>query len=393
MESTSATRAGRRTLVSASLVHLTNDACFAILYPVLPLIAADLGLSYAQVGLLRAAMTGAQSAFQAPVGMAGERWGEGLLLLLGNAWVGLGLMALTLAGSYAVLVVLALVAGLGGNAQHPLGSAIVSRAFPPRRAATALGTLNFAGDVGKFLGPLLVGILATRYGWRAALLGAGIPTALLSFVLLARRRAWLPVPPAERAAGGLGGTGTSDGRGFRLLLLAGGLDSATRTAALTFLPFLLVEQGMRPGTLSLLFSLIYAAGAAGKFACGWLGDRWGLSAVVVITELATAAVLVAFLGATPGVALALALVFGFALNGTSSVFLAGVANLAPPGRRARAYGTFFTASLGSSALAPLAYGLLADGAGLTATFVTMAAFTAAIPLLALPLRRAFAASR
>lgn len=390
MEPAAASRAaGRRILFTTSLVHLTNDACFSILYPLLPLIAEDLDLSYTQVGLLKAATTGAQSAFQVPAGIAGERWGEALVLLLGNAWVGLGFMALALAGAYAALVALALAAGLGGNAQHPLGSAIVSRAFPPQRAATALGTLNFAGDIGKFIGPLLVGLLATQYGWRAALLGVGIPTALLSLVMLARRRELLPVPPAPPAAERVAGNGAMDTRGFRLLLLIGGLDSATRTAALTFLPFLLIDQGMRPAALSLLFSVIYAAGAAGKFACGWLSDHWGMISVVVVTELATAVVLIAFLGASPRLAVPLALVFGFALNGTSSVFLAGVANLVPSARRSRAYGTFFTASLGSSAVAPLAYGLLADRAGLTPTFLLMAALTAVIPLLVLPLREAF----
>ncbi|RIK43905.1 MAG: MFS transporter, partial [Chloroflexi bacterium] len=131
---------GRRILLTTSLVHLSNDACFAILYPILPLIAADLELSYAQVGLLKATMTAAQSAFQVPAGMAGERFGEALVLLLGNAWVGLGLASLALAGGYLALLALALLAGLGGNAQHPIGSAIVSRAYQRGRASTALGT-------------------------------------------------------------------------------------------------------------------------------------------------------------------------------------------------------------------------------------------------------------
>ena len=46
MEITADSRdAGRRVLLTTSLIHLTNDACFSILYPILPLIAADLGLS------------------------------------------------------------------------------------------------------------------------------------------------------------------------------------------------------------------------------------------------------------------------------------------------------------------------------------------------------------
>jgi MFS family permease len=308
---------------------------------------------------------------------------------LGNAWVGLGFATLALAGAFGVLLVLSVVAGFGGNAQHPLGSALVSRAYPPARSATALGTLNFAGDLGKLLGPLVVGIVATQYGWRAALVGVGIPTALLSFALLLARRAMLPPLPAAHHTQRAERDGTVDRRGFGLLLVVAGLDSATRTAGLTFLPFLLEQQGMKPAGISLIFSLIFAAGAAGKFACGWLGDRWGLISVIVVTELATAGVLLAFLGATPLLAAPLALAFGFALNGTSSVFLAGVANMVPPSGRARAYGTFFTASLGSSAVAPLLYGALGDRAGLTTVFVVMAVMTAVIPLLALPLRSAF----
>src|SRR3954452_20010208 len=136
----------RRVLLVTSLVHLTNDACFALIYPVLPLIAADLHLSYAQIGLLKASFASAQSFFQIPVGVLGERAGEALVLLLGNAWVGVGLAAMALAGGYVPLLLLALVAGLGGNAQHPLANAIVSRAYGRARRATALGTLNFAGD-------------------------------------------------------------------------------------------------------------------------------------------------------------------------------------------------------------------------------------------------------
>ena len=369
---------GRRILITAAVLHFANDACFALLYPLLPLIAADLGLSYAQVGLVRAALSGAASTLQFPAGLLGERFGEGLVLLVGNAWVGGGVAALSLAGGFAGLLALALLAGLGGNAQHPLGAALVSRSVAPARTATALGTFNLAGDLGKLVAPLAAGV-AVGFGWRAPLVGVGAATATLALVLLLRHAAVLPplpVPPRAADAPPEGGTAP----GFGLLLAAGALDSATQGAALTFLPFLFARQGLDPAWIGLLFGLIFAAGAAGKFACGWLTDRWGPLAVIVGTEIATAAALLGFVAGEPRLAFPLAALFGFALS-------------VPAGRRARGFGTFFTVSLTGGALAPLAYGLLGDRAGLLAVFLVMAALTVAIVPVVLPLRRMLATPR
>ena len=55
-----------RVLLVAAAIHTCNDAMFAVMYPLLPLIAADLGLSYAQVGLVRAFYSGASGILQLP---------------------------------------------------------------------------------------------------------------------------------------------------------------------------------------------------------------------------------------------------------------------------------------------------------------------------------------
>lgn len=384
--------AGQRLLLTASAVHLTNDACFSILYPLFPLIAADLHLSYAQVGLLKGVFSGASSALQIPAGLLGERAGEALVLLLGNAWVGIGLLGMALTGGYLALLLASLLAGLGGNAQHPLAAALVSRSTSTGRMSTALGTLNFAGDLGKLAGPVVAGVVAASFGWRWALAGVGMVAALFSMGVLTRRRAFLPEVAPAGAGDAVEGSGPTPARrrDFSLLLVVGALDSATRGAALTFLPFLLARHGLGTAEISAFFGLIFAAGAAGKFACGWLGDRWGIVAVIVTTELATAAALLGFIGANPRLDVPLGLAFGFALNGTSSALTAAVARFVPSGRRARGYGTYFTAALVSSALAPFVYGVLGDRAGLIAVFVVMAAMTAVIAPLVMPIRRALA---
>jgi len=377
-------------LLTSSAIHLTNDACFAILYPLLPFISRDLGLSYAEVGLLKASFSGASSVLQIPAGVVGARYGELLILLLGNAWVGIGMIAMAATGSFVLLLLAGLLAGIGGNAQHPLAAAIVSRTAPRERLATSLGTLNFSGDLGKLAGPFIAGLVATQFGWRVALAGVGVFTALFSLVLLftTRNQAGEAGGRPQRGADAEPATKVPFGRGFRYVLMAGGLDKATRGAALTFLPFVLADKGFSAANISVLFGLIFAAGAAGKFGCGWMTGRWGVLVVIIVTETVTAATLVAILLGPLWASIPLVVIFGFALNGTSSALNVSVAQLVPPEARARGYGTYFTAALVSSASAPLAYGVLGDAAGLATVFMVMAVLTVAVIPAILPIRGA-----
>lgn len=382
-----------RLLAATAVVHLLNDACFAILYPLLPRIAADLHLSYAQVGALKAVFSGASSLLQLPAGMVGAAFGDYLVLVLGNLWVGLGVASFALARSYLLLLTLAALAGLGGNTQHPLANALVSQATPPARVATALGTLNFAGDLGKFAGPLVAGIVAVRFGWRPAMLVVGLAAAAGSLaLLLTRGQIEENNLPSPAAAGEEAAAAAAPRRGFGYLLLAGSLDNSTRGAALTFLPFVFALKGLSEPAISLAFGLIFASGAAGKFVCGWLTGRWGALAVIVATEAMTALALLGFLAAPKLLQLPLALGFGFALNGTSSAFAVSVTRFIPAERRAHGYGLYFTAVLISSALAPLLYGRLGDAAGLTPAFGLMAALTLGVILAAIPVRQVLPAA-
>ena len=77
---------------------------------------------------------------------------------------------------------------------------------------------------------------------------------------------------------------------------------------------------------------------------------------------------------------------GFVLNGTSSVLYAFAADLIESGKRARGYGVFYTFVQIGSALAPLAYGVLADRVGLNPALLALASATALIAPLALALR-------
>lgn len=369
-------RRARAVLATASSTHFVHDGFADILYVLLPLWAQAFGLALAQVGLIRTAYTGAMAAFQLPAGLLAERWGERRLLAAGTAVTGAGFVAAgAWAGGFVSLLVLLLLAGLGSGVQHPLSSSLVSRAYETGTRRTALGTYNFSGDLGKIAVPAAVAFAATFVGWRWAaaasgFLGVGAAAALL--LVLARLGAGGPPLHAEReAAARAAGWGIRDARGFQALAAIGMIDNATRTGLLTFLPFALIAKGLSVAGVGGALALVFAGGALGKFVCGLVAERAGLIRTVVLTEGATALGIALVVGAPLPVALAILLPLGIALNGTSSVLYATVADLVTADRRSRAYGLYYTLAIGASASAPTIYGLLGDAVGVPATLLTV----------------------
>ena len=107
---------------------------------------------------------------------------------------------------------------------------------------------------------------------------------------------------------------------------------------------------------------------------------------MLLTETTTALALMGLVWGPEWSVLPLAVVFGFGLNGTSSVLYAAVASLVPDGKRGRGYGIYYTIIDVAAALATAAYGLLADWSNLDWTFAAMALLTLAVVPLAIPLR-------
>ena len=156
---------------------------------------------------------------------------------------------------------------------------------------------------------------------------------------------------------------------------------------LTFLPFLLQAKGASLPTSGLALSLVFIGGAAGKFMCGWLGERLGLLRTVLLTEGGTALGILAILVLPLAPMMMTLPLLGVMLNGTSSVLYGTVPELAPGGQSERAFALFYTGAIGSGALAPILYGLLGDGFGPTVATVATAITAAAICPMAFGLAR------
>src|SRR6266542_2321374 len=374
----------RAVLLLACCAHFVHDGFADILYVLLPLWAREFGLAFVQVGAIRTVYSGAMALFQIPAGLLAERWGERRLLAAGTAVTGAGFIAAGWTGGFASLLLVLLVAGLGSGVQHPLSSTLVSTAYETGRRRAALGMYNFSGDLGKIGMPAAVGLAAALVGWRAASAASGflgmVAAGAILLVLVHLRTGARPPADHPPAAAGWG---IRDGRAFGALAAIGMIDSGTRTP---FLTFLLIAKGLTTAGVGLALGLLFAGGAVGKFVCGLAAERIGVIRAVILTEVATAAGIAAVVGAPLPIALAVLVPLGIALNGTSSVLYGTVADLVSADRRSRAYGLYYTITLGASALAPTLYGMISDLAGVTATLLTVAALVLVTVPLALALR-------
>lgn len=377
----------RGELAWAALLHLWNDGLPEALSVLLPSIASELRLTYTQAALLPTASAVAIGAAQIPLAALSAGRLDVPLLGGGLAWFGLSSAGLALATSVVMALAAVAVAGIGGGAYHPLATNRVAQLAPARGVGRAIGTLNFAGDVGKVLVPAAAGAAAALAGWRASLEILGGSAALTGAAYLWSRRTTAVRERRQRGATAEAGTSTGwwgiqRPGPFTIMAAMSVLDNGIRAGTLTFLPFLLTAHGFGKAQVGALFALMLIGGAVGKLGCGWVTDAVGQRTVITATEVLTAAGLASMVWAAgSGVLAAYLIVFGVVLNGTSSVFYAAVAEFIDPRHGSRSYGLFYTGAFAGAALVPVACGALADRRGLGTVFGSLALLTLTIPLL------------
>ena len=386
MSSSSRRGSPRPILASCSAAHAAHDGLAEALLVLLPLWAQAFGLSLTQAGALKGVFYAAMSAGQIPSGLISERLGERRLLALGTLGVAVGWLLLAEADGFRGLLLALLAAGIGSSVQHPLASSLVSRAHWGEGARAALGIYNFAGDAGKAIVPALLALGIGLVGWRTSSMSCGMAMAIVALgVHLALQRFLSDEkPPAPRTGAGTGapaGWGIVDRRGFSLLSVIAIIDASSRGGFLLLAPFLMVEKGLAVEHVGFAVMLIFAGGAGGKFACGYIAERLGTTRTIVITEVATAIGIAAFAFAPMNVVWLLLVPVGLALNGTSSALYGAAGELAREDRKARVFGLFYTVTTAATAAAPFAVGVLGDAVSLQASAVVVAVLVSfAVPI-------------
>jgi len=374
----------RRTLKACAGVHVVHDGLADMLYALLPVLAQSLGLSYAQVGVIRAANNLATAALQIPSGLLAERLGALRLLVLGTVVAGIAFLGLAAADSFWPVFFGFLIAGCGGAVQHPLSSSLITAAYPGEGRARALGIYNTFGDIGKFLfvGATVVAVgagLAWQlpvfvFGMVALGCAVGVWLALVHLPIAAAPPTACPtVDPAPTL-----GWGFKSRSGAISLGIVASVDTGGRVAFLTFIAFLMIDKGVAASWAAAAVLVTLFGGMCGKFACGLLAERVGTVRAIALTELATALGIVGVIVSPHYAAFVLLPFVGVVLNGTSSVVYAAVSELVDDRRHARAYGLIYTLGSVCGIVAPLLFGFVADRFGLDVTFIAIAASVVAL---------------
>jgi FSR family fosmidomycin resistance protein-like MFS transporter len=376
-----------QSLFSFCAFHFLDDGFTDSIYLLLPFIAAELHLSFSQVGLLKGVFSASMSLFQVPLSLLGERVGELTVIACGTFGLAAGFLFLSMSYSFPKIFFSLIFAKGTAAGQHGLGSSVLSRVYEISGRRTAMGTYNFSGDVGKVVLPFLVALMINFWDWRLAILilslgGVGAGTILW---ILAGKMGVLPPWPQSREKPALEGSrwGVRDPKSFYALLTIGVIDISARMALLTFLPFLLLQKGISATQIGFALTLLFVGGAVGKFACGVLAEWLGIIPMVVGTEILTAVgILSLHWSSASGIWFLLPLV-GIVLNGTSSVLYATVAEIITPTGRSRGYGLYYAITLGCGAISPVIYGFVTDFLGLSFTILS----TGLMVLLTIPLTR------
>jgi MFS family permease len=351
--------------------HALSHFYLLALPPLFPLIKAEFGISYAELGLLLTLFNSATGAAQIPAGFLTDRVGARTLLLVGLALMAAAIGLLGFSTSYAMMLALVALAGIGNSVVHPTDYVIMSGSIAPHWLARAFGIHTFAGHVGFTLAPVIMVSLAALAGWRGALMAAGLLSlpVLLGLVLFGRDLTGAARAPARPHAGA---RQTPPGGSRRLLLSApilllllfymlmamvtSGVQSFSVTALVTV-------QEVELGAANSVLTAFLITSSAGILLGGLLADRTRRYALISGLAFGAAGLMLLLPGIVALPALALTLLFGLAGLLQGSVRPARdmmVRRVTPPEATGRVFAFVMTGLNVGAAITPLLFGLILD---------------------------------
>jgi len=373
--------------------HAMSHFYLLALPPLFPLLRANLDASYAGLGLLVTMMNVATGLTQVPAGFLVDRFGARRLLLAGLVLMGTAMALLGLAQSYWLMLLLAIIAGIGNSVFHPADYALLSASVDRGWLGRAFSIHTFTGNLGFMLAPGGMILLTALFGWRGALVAAG----LLAFAPLAAMLVWGDLLREEGAAGaGTRGAGpAAPAAGAPLLLSA--------PILLLFLFYVLIAMFMSGaqsflvtalhgfhGTdlalANLILSVFLIASAVGVLLGGVLADRTERYALVTVVAFGAAALLALPLGLLPLPPLLMMGMFAVigVLQGTVRTSRDMMVRMVTPaGATGRVFAFVMTGLNVGAGITPVLFGLLLDFGRPRLVFLLLVAFLIAAAALVL----------
>ena len=263
---------------------MLNDMMQSLLPAIYPILKDSHGLTFGQIGLLTFTFQVTASLLQPVIGFFTDKHPQPYSLSVGMGFSFAGLVLLSLATTYPLLLAAAALVGTGSAVLHPESSR-VARMAAGNRPGLAQSLFQMGGNLGASIGPLFAAVVVLRYGqgsvaWFA--LAAVVGMALLFGVGrwyaahgMARMRAHAPRhrdPSLSRARVG----------GALAILVALMMSKFVYTASVTsYYTFYLIDRfGLSVRAAQLYLFVYLASVAVGTVLGGALGDRFGRKFVI-----------------------------------------------------------------------------------------------------------------
>jgi FSR family fosmidomycin resistance protein-like MFS transporter len=361
-------------LISLSLCHFLNDMNQSLVPAIYPILKESYRLDFGQIGLITLAFQLTASLLQPVVGMVTDKRPTPFSLPVAMGCSLLGLLLLSVANSYHLILIAAAMVGLGSSVFHPESSR-VARMASGGRYGFAQSLFQLGGSSGSATGPLLAAFIVVPRGqgsiaWFSA-------AALLAIVLLTNVSAWYSRHPAMVAR---------RGRRAPAMIAVSPLPRAKVIGAMAVILILLFSKNVYTSSLSsyytfyliekfhlsvqsaqyMLFGFLGAV-AAGTFAGGPIGDRFGRKPVIWFS----------ILGAFPFALMLpyadlmwtgiLSVAIGMILASAFSAIIVYAQELLP-GRIGLVAGMMFGFSFGLGGLGAAALGRIADVTGIETVY-------------------------
>jgi FSR family fosmidomycin resistance protein-like MFS transporter len=386
----SAVRPVMPVLAALSVAHLLNDTLQSMIPAIYPLLKDAYQLDFARIGLITLAFQVTSSLLQPLLGYVTDRrpWPHAMVAGMGATLA--GILGLSFATSYAMVLVSAALVGTGSAVFHPEATRMARHAAAGRQGL-AQGVFQIGGHVGYSLGPLLAAAVVVPNGQASLSWFSGI--ALIAMVLMAwtvslyvtsrRKQAAEPASTNAHHASMPGGRVAFAMTILIVLLMSKNAYQASFTSYYTF--YLIERFGVSVQLSQLMLFAFLVVGAAGVLLGGMLGDRIGRNRVIWISILGSLPFALILPHADLFWTGVLSVLASFIMASAFSSILIYAIDLVPH-RIGLVGGLFYGLSFGLGGLAAGGLGLLADRLGIVEVF-RLCAWLPAIGLAAFLLPR------
>jgi len=356
--------------VALVLVFLTRTSMgfqFQSVASVGPLMIAELGLSYAQLGTLIGLYMLPGAFFALPGGVVGQRLGERRVVIAGLALMVAGGLLTAAAGSFATAAAGRLVSGIGAVVMNILLAKIVADWFAGKELSTAMAVMLTSWPVGLGLAAATLGAVAAGSSWRTAVSAtAAVAGGGLLLMLVCRDAPGAAAGPARAALRGRE-LSQSISAGF-----AWGCFNASLVAIIAFGPGLLIARGAALGDAGRVVSLAIWVTMLSVPLGGLVTDRLGRPTLLIVAGSLVAAGTMLLIPVLADAVLAFCLV-GLAIGAPPGGLMALLPRALAPERLATGLGVFYTVFYVMMALTQPAAGLVRDLVGDPAAPIVLAA--------------------